>query len=190
MKKQITAIVMCSGLSKRMGLNKLLMDFKGKRMFEYIIDIVNASGFNKIVVVTSYDEIALYAKENTVIYNDKNHLGMSQSIILGVENAGICDGMMFFNCDEPKLDVGTVKRLIDAFDDNDKIIIPKVENNYKNPVLFPIRYKDALLGLSGEAGGSKVYKQNKDDIFEVCFDDGTAFKDIDVPEDFDDFINS
>ena len=39
---KITAVIMCSGLSRRMGKNKLLMEFRGRKMFEYVFDAVAA----------------------------------------------------------------------------------------------------------------------------------------------------
>ena len=60
---RVTAVIMCSGFSRRMGENKLLMDFRGKRMFEYTVDTVKKAGFYKTVVVTAYDEIADYSEK-------------------------------------------------------------------------------------------------------------------------------
>ena len=51
---KITAVIMCSGLSRRMGKNKLLMEFRGHKMFEYVFDAVAACDFYNVIVVTAY----------------------------------------------------------------------------------------------------------------------------------------
>ena len=69
---KITAVIMCSGLSRRMGENKLLMPFRGRRLFEYAVDAVREAGFWKTVVVTAYEEIAQYCRDMTVFFNPDN----------------------------------------------------------------------------------------------------------------------
>ena len=70
--KKITAVVMCSGLSRRMGENKLFIPFNGKKMYQHTLDTVIKSGFYRVNVVTSYDEIAkkyqgLYDRVDVII---------------------------------------------------------------------------------------------------------------------------
>ena len=117
---KITAVIMCSGLSRRMGDNKLLMLFRGRRLFEYAVDAVREAGFWKTVVVTAYEEIAQYCRDMTVVFNPDNEEGIASSIRLGVLNSGDSGGIMFFTADQPFIGVREINRLTEAFGDGGK----------------------------------------------------------------------
>ena len=84
---KINAILMASGLSERMGQNKLMLDFKGKKIYEHTLDLLESLDFDKVIVATSYEEILEDAKNRGFISleNDNNAIGKSSSIKLGVE---------------------------------------------------------------------------------------------------------
>ncbi len=187
--KKITAVVMCSGLSRRMGENKLSIPFNGKKMYQHTLDTVIKSGFYRVNVVTSYDEIAkkyqgLYDRVDVII-NKNNAEGISSSIRLGVENSGECDGLMFFTADQPYLDISTINALTDAFIKTDKIVIPFYNGIPRNPVIFPARYKAHLLTLRGDEGGKRIYRRFLDDSYEVLFENELPFIDIDTRDDLE-----
>lgn len=60
---KISAIIMASGLSRRMGENKLLLDFKGDKLYEWTFDLVEEIDFDDVILVSSYDEILDDAKK-------------------------------------------------------------------------------------------------------------------------------
>ncbi len=183
----ICAVIMCSGLSRRMGKNKLLMEFKGRRLFEYTVNVVKKCGFSKIIVVTAYDEVADYCNDLTVVRNSSPEKGISVSIWLGTEKAQNADGIMFFTADQPFITKAVIKALIEAFEANNNIIVPVCDGMYKNPVIFPQRYSKELMALHGDVGGKKVYMAHKDDIYEVLFDEIKPFLDFDTEEDIEKF---
>lgn len=181
---RISAVIMCSGFGRRMGKNKLLMEFNGRRMFEHIIDTVKNCSFDKIVAVTSYDEIAEYSSEFTVIRNDGAEEGISASVRLGAEASSDCDAIMFFTADQPLLTSDIILKLISEFKKTGKITIPTVNGKNKNPVIFPIKYLDEIMKLKGEQGGKQIYKMHPKDICSVCFFDEKPFYDIDTIDDY------
>ncbi|MCD8036429.1 MAG: nucleotidyltransferase family protein [Clostridiales bacterium] len=183
----ICAVIMCSGLSRRMGKNKLLMEFKGHRLFEYTVDAVKECGFSKIIVTTAYDEIADYCKDLTVVRNSSPEEGISVSVRLGTEEAQNSDGIMFFTADQPFITKAVIKELIEAFEANNNIIVPVCDGMYKNPVIFPLHYSKELMALHGDVGGKKVYMAHKDDICGVLFDDIKPFLDFDTEDDIKKF---
>lgn len=181
---KIAAVIMCSGLSKRMGKNKLLMNFNGRRMFEYVIDTVTQVDFAKIAIVTTYCEIGKYAEELEVYYNPNSNEGISASIKIGIQSCRDCDGIMFFTADQPFLNAETIIKLLDAFRLTNKIVVPIAEGTPKNPVIFPFRYYDELMLLRGEQGGKKVYNNHLDDICFINFQTINPFIDIDTLSEF------
>ena len=186
---KITAVIMCSGLSKRMGKNKLLIDFGGNILVDYIINTLTEIDFYRLLAVTSYSEINKYSDRLTIINNSENYKGISSSVILGTNNCGDCDGIMFFTADQPFMSKDVIEKLIHCFDKKNKITVPIVNGMPQNPVIFPIRYKNELLSLSGDCGGKKIYKKHLCDTEFVDFSDFTPFIDIDTEEDFKRYVN-
>ncbi len=94
----ITAIIMASGLSTRMGTNKLLLKYKNKLIIEYTFELIKELKFEQVIVVSKYDEIMKLSKiyNFQYIYNENANLGQSESIKLGVLNSKNSDGYIFF----------------------------------------------------------------------------------------------
>jgi molybdenum cofactor cytidylyltransferase len=70
---RIGAVVLAAGLSSRMGVQKLLLPWKGKTVIEMVVDTMILSRITEIVVVTGRDaeQIAstLKSKPVQIIYN-------------------------------------------------------------------------------------------------------------------------
>lgn len=110
----ITAVILASGFSKRMGCNKLLLPVEGKAMIAHVFDAVRQVGFEQTVVVTGFDSIAQLAVGNgfQAVDNDSPEIGQSHSVVLGVQKTSQSAGWMFFNGDMPWLKSDTIGKLL------------------------------------------------------------------------------
>ena len=61
---KIGAVIMASGLSKRMKTDKLMLKYNDKFIFEYIIDLVVKSNFYDRIVITNNSTIIEYCKKS------------------------------------------------------------------------------------------------------------------------------
>lgn len=155
----ITAIIMASGLSKRMGENKLLLKYKDKTIIEYVLDEVSKVDFKEVIVVSSYNEIKEISKKYNFKYieNKKNYIGQSESIKLGINNSKESLGYMFFVGDQPLIDSKYINKMIEVFNESkDFIIIPRYKDKKGNPVIFPKSKRGELLRLKEDEKGKKV----------------------------------
>ena len=179
----ITAIVMASGFSKRMGLNKLLMKYNDKFLIEYTLEKISQCDFVEKIIVTQYEEIEKLTNNFKVVINENAHKGQSESIKLGVKSSERCDGYMFFVADQPLINQKDIEKLIRVFRENkDFIVIPKYKEKHGNPVIYPSLYKEEILRLEGDKGGKSIIKSsNKIKYVEV--EENTLF-DIDNKDDF------
>lgn len=179
----ITAIVMASGFSKRMGLNKLLMKYNDKFLIEHTLEKISQCDFAEKIIVTQYEEIEKLTDNFKVVINENAHKGQSESIKLGVKSSEKCDGYMFFVADQPLINQKDIEKLIRVFRKNkDFIIIPKYKEKRGNPVIYPSLYKEEILRLEGDKGGKSIIKSsNKIKYVEV--EEDTLF-DIDNKDDF------
>lgn len=188
----ISAIVMASGLSKRMNKSKLHMEINDKKIYEFILHTIKSCQcFNEVIVVAKDQEIIEKSEslEFKVIKNEKSFLGQSTSIKLGLTNSKHSQGYMFFVADQPFIKESTIKALIDEFNNNpDKIIIPCYNGKNGNPVIFPLNLKEELLSLEGDIGGKSVINNNIDKVIKVHIKTDYENIDIDTMEDYEKVI--
>ncbi|WP_297280638.1 nucleotidyltransferase family protein [uncultured Anaerococcus sp.] len=185
---KINAIVMASGLSKRMGENKMFLDFKGKELYQHSLDLLKELDFADVIVVSSYKEILEKAEQMgyKAVYNDDNEVGKSSSIRLGV-NECLDEAMMFFVADQPLLSLETCKKLINTYEKNQVITYPVVNDRRGAPVIFPNSYKEELLKLEGDQGGMILaYNQ---EVNKVEIADESELLDIDTVKTYEDLRN-
>ena len=189
----IAAIVMASGLSRRMGEDKLKLPFRGKMLYQHIVDIISELPFKEKIIVTSKDYIAEYSKGKnfTIVMNPEAYKGQSLSIIKGLEKSSESKGYMFFVADQPFLKKETILHLIQIFDENsDKITLPFFCGIKGNPVIFPHRLKKDLLNIKGDQGGSVVIKKEWDESVKIDFNHPIEGLDIDTMENYNKYKES
>lgn len=159
----ISAIIMASGFSRRMGENKLLLKYKGSILAERVFKSVKDMNFNEVIVVTHYEEIIRLSEEYGFknIINKNAEVGQSESIKLGLNNAKDNRGYMFFVADQPFIDTNYLNKLVEEFKkDPEYIVIPRNGEKTGNPVIFPCSKKSDLLKLNNDEKGKKVIAQS------------------------------
>lgn len=181
--KNITPIILASGFSKRFLGNKLIFKLKnGKSILEKTLFNVSQLNFTEKIVVGKNSMYESLSKKYGFIYicNDKAELGQSHSVILGTLGASL-SGYLFIPGDMPFLTQNTIIKLIYNFQVYDEIIVPFIGNEKKAPVLFPKRYRLALISLKGDSGGREILKKER--FIKCNFKNSIEFFDIDTQED-------
>ncbi len=188
MNEKPAAIILAAGLSRRMGKNKLLMDFNGKPLVEHLLQSLPYHLFSTVIMVTAEDIFtALGEKYNDIkiIINTSPQRGQNFSIHLGLCSSPLSVGYCFFVADQPFICKKTIEALTYVFSKNpDRIIIPHIQNQNGNPVFFPACYRQELLELKGDSGGKTVIKNHPEAVLYVPCSDKKEFFDIDTPEEF------
>lgn len=179
----VSAIILASGYSKRMGRDKLLLKYRGKTLIQHTIDTILKYEFLEVILVGREEEIIQIGNKNgiKVIKNDNAVKGISESIKLGVMQAMKTNGFMFFTADQPFLDIDIIKKLVYKFIENlDCIIVPQFEGRRGNPVIFPYNLKEDFLKLQGDVGGKTIINKYFNKVKFVEINDGTKLFDIDT----------
>jgi len=187
----ISAIVMASGLSRRMNANKLQLKISNKKIYEYILETLKKYDFyEKMVIAKDLDilqtatSLGFRAFENT-----KSYLGQSSSIKLALANSHNSEGYMFFVADQPFIKLNTIDILCKTFENNpQKIIIPSYNGVNGNPVIFPFHFKKELMSITGDCGGKVVINNNLKNVIKVPIKTENEFIDIDTMEDYEKVI--
>ena len=177
-------LVMAAGSGRRFGGNKLAADLDGKTLIRRALEAVPAAQFTAVTVVSQYEDIEALAGQFgfAAIHNDRPDLGLSHTIRLGTEAMRTCDGILYMVADQPKLCQETVARLVEVFCQHpDRIVGAGHEGRRGNPNLFPARFFEELMALSGDHGGSSVIRAHEDALLLVETDAEELF-DCDTPE--------
>lgn len=172
----IAVIYMASGFGKRFGGNKLLEKLEGKALYLYGLEKLmqwqKGYGQAEIVLVSQYDEILEYGRRQEGMICVKNLQaaeGITASLRLGLEAAGEADYYLFSVADQPGLKQETLERFIREFlEEKERYSMGCLctkEGGGGNPVIFHRCYREELLALRGDKGGSRVMKRYPGEVF-------------------------
>ncbi len=185
----ITGIILASGLSRRMGSDKLLLPVDGIAIVERVMQAADASLLDDIIVVYQNPVVRKFAERYRIrqVYNPDAALGQSASVKAGVLAAlPQTQAYMFLTGDQPRLDTATINLLIAAWQYlKDHIIIPVYGGRRGSPVIFPSRFREHLLALEGDTGGRAVIEQAPEIVHCIYMPDADAGIDIDTPEEYE-----
>lgn len=171
-----------------MGENKLLLDFCGKPLVEWVIKNVSSIGFNEVVLVYRDNKVKEIAQKYGIstIYNKRANYGQSESIKIALKKSSdLSHGYMFFTGDQPLLKREIIRKMIQTFNENGGIVIPRVNGKNKSPTIFSSYFKDELMDLKGDIGGRPVIRNNLDKVSFVNFHSDIEFFDIDTKEELE-----
>ena len=180
-----SAILLAAGLSRRMGRDKLLLEYSGKTFLQRAVDLMAELPVYERILVTTEARIESVDIPDgiQVLVNPSPEDGLSSSIRIGVTSA-TGTHYMFLTADQPKLTAGDLLPLLEAAKSNpDKIVSPMVDSKPCSPTIFPEKYRLDLLRLTGDTGGKKIRKSNPESCFPLIPNYPGNFTDVDNEED-------
>jgi molybdenum cofactor cytidylyltransferase len=195
--EQCGIVILAAGESKRLGNPKQLLSFGGNTLLARVAATASASGLYPVMAVLGANAEKIRPTLNIpgiqVVNNNDWKEGMASSIRKGLANMmelfPQVDGVILLVCDQPYLDHGLIKTLIEAQRDAD---LPAAAASYGGklgtPALFHKHLFSELMSLSGDTGARKMLEQNRENVVEVEFERGVV--DIDTQEDYERLLNN
>ncbi len=187
----ISAIVLAAGQATRFGQCKQLMRLGDKTLLEHVLDNVNRSNVDDVVVVLGAhaEEIRQQLKfgRERVVINPDYSRGMSTSIHSGLRSlpAG-ADAAMIVLADQPFVTSRTLDQLIHEYQRNrPSVVIPTYNGFRGNPVLVDKSLFPEMMEIHGDIGCRALFGDHPEAIAKVAVDDQGIVTDIDTMEDFD-----
>ena len=196
--KDIHAVLLAAGRSKRMGRNnKLLLDVDGIPLVrKSAINILN-SNVAYMTVVTGFDEKkivgALSGLNVNFVKNVNFREGLSSSLKAGLTNITPSpSAVIICLADMPKIQPEHLNQLIENFDPSKgfEICIPTNKGKRGNPVLIGSRFFPHIFETSGDFGAKHVMMQHPDKIVEVEIGTSDIHLDIDTQDEYKKFTTS
>lgn len=187
-------IYMASGFGNRYGANKLLEELDGRPLYRHGLDCLlqvretlERKGWRaQLLVVSQYEEILTEAARlgAEAVYNGSSSRGITASIRLGTRAAGQeTELLAFFVADEPRLLQETVTGFLTGFGASGYGMGCVCAGDKRgNPAVFTARYREELMALTGDQGGSQLMKRHPGDLW-LYQTPEEELRDVDLPGD-------
>lgn len=192
MNHKITGLIISAGLSSRMGELKPLLEYKGKKFVERIIDNI-LPVCSKIVIVTGNksDRIidfisSAYASNNSIemIYNHEYEKGMFSSLKKGIADLKDHGWILYHFVDQPNLPEEFYNQFIEQIEDGYDWIQPTFKGRKGHPLLFSNNVVHKIIDAADNANlrlisnDAKIKKKYWECEFNSIFTDIDTQKDL------------
>lgn len=142
----------------------------------------------EILVVSQYEQIRRQAEKlgMRAIQNEKSEEGIAASLRLGTIAAGEdTDVFVYFVADQPYMRADRIEVFVRGFVESKKGIgAVSFQGQRGNPAAFLRKYRNELLLLCGDRGGSVIMRRHLDDLWLLEVTEEMT-RDIDTREDLD-----
>ena len=187
--REVAAIVLAAGRSRRMGKFKPLLPFGEKTVIESCVDNFRAAGIEEIVTVVGHraEEIRRQMKSSSIVFvaNPNPDSEMSTSIALGVGALGAtARAVLITPVDHPAVPASTIQSLIDTWRKGAQLIQPEHAGKGGHPVLIDLSYRDELQNLDPQTGLRGFFDKYRDAAVRLPVDSPFIARDMDTWDDY------
>ena len=164
--RDIACIVLAAGGSMRFGSRKQLQTLAGESLLHRAVRAAVECDAEIVVVVVGADANGVKASiadltSIEIIVNKEWQSGLSTSIAAGItylQNRKL-DGILITLADQPLVDSSCLRRLLDKFDDNTRIVASEYHDAVGVPVVAGMEHAHDLMNLDGDRGAGPWLKQ-------------------------------
>ena len=181
----LVGLILAAGNSSRFGKQNKLLHSTGNNP---PLGLLCAQKIQKVIlrtlVVCRSNDIKFQTlcALNNIPYtaNKRAEMGMSTSIVTGVEQTPDAKGWIIFLADMPYIQTQTIRQVLSLIDTSrGKIIVPTYNGLWGHPVAFSNKFKQDLLALKGDVGARSIIQQNRGDVLFCEVNDEAILLDID-----------
>ncbi len=182
---ELSIALMAAGSSSRMGSPKALLDWGGQSLLSFQIQKLHDLDLPVNLILGSESEQVqshISGFQGKIFVNDNWSEGMSSSMAFATQCLEDSEATLFYLVDQPLIELSDLKRLINFHRQNpQKIIVSRSSEAWSGPpVIFPKKFFQELMQLSGDLGGKPLVKKHPDDVIFVELD--SSMEDMDTPE--------
>jgi molybdenum cofactor cytidylyltransferase len=188
--KDVAAILLAAGRSRRMGAFKPLLPFGDHTVVEHCLTTIHAAGIEETIVVLGHraDDVRHQLRDRQIRFalNSDPESEMSVSIARGVEAVSKdAVALLIALVDHPGAPAGVIKSLVDEWRlQKAKLIQPEHEGRGGHPVLVDLCYRQELLTLDPARGLRALFDAHRDQVRRLAVDSPLVARDMDTWEDY------
>ncbi|WP_109488173.1 nucleotidyltransferase family protein [Occallatibacter savannae] len=188
--KDVAAVIIAAGASRRLGQPKQLLTLNGETLLARCIRTARAACAGPVFVVLGAHrhqiETQVDLSAANIVVNDSWEQGMASSITAGVqalmEHEPDATGVLLLVCDQPAVTPEHLGRMFRAFRQNPTNVIASTYAGKRGiPAIFPAQAFQDLLALRGDQGARRLLAEADRSVAEIPLEGGEL--DIDSPED-------
>ena len=192
----IPVVLLAAGDSKRMGIPKGLLEYKGEPFILAQIANLEKMGFQKISIVLGKSKEQYFdkvpdIKDYKIEINPDPDKGVFSSIQCGLSNlSGHEIGIFILPIDVPCPKKYVWKQMVNAMNSSDvSVVVPSFEGKKGHPVLLSSEFKDYILTLNSESRlDFEIRKQeNQRKVKIISIKDSTILLNLNTIEEWDSF---
>lgn len=167
-----------------------MLSFGSSTILEHVVENLLRSRIGELILVLGHESGPIKARFEgapvKMALNPHYKEGMSTSITCGIMEASPeSDAFLIALGDQPLVRSEVVDRLVSAYEDSGKgIVVPSFGGLTGHPVIFDLKYRDALLSLTGDKGGKTIIAAHPEDVQQVEVETASVVYDIDKWEDY------
>ena len=185
MTKEVGALILAAGFSKRFGGIKLDAKLNnGATVFSQTLSRISAAIPNYKVVTRPGLIDVLSPTEPNLNAFEFSEQGIGASLAFGISLVNNWHACLVCLADMPFIEIETYRALASQLNQNN-IVIPFHQKQAGNPVGFGRYFYSDLRSLSGDTGGRPVVKNNQNTVITFDVEDAAVLYDIDTPTDLD-----
>jgi len=190
----ILGAILAGGQSKRMGKDKLFLEFNNKKLIEHTIDKVKKY-LKRVIIITNQDN-EFFSKNNLTTVRDciEGQLGPLVGILTAMkwakENLSKCSWVATFPCDTPFFPESIIESFIKESEKKESLILCASSHGRKHNI-FGLWSLDLYDKLKDDLINKKIRKvqnwteENKIKNLEFKFKDYDPFFNINTEEDLE-----
>jgi molybdenum cofactor cytidylyltransferase len=187
--KDVAAILLAAGRSRRMGAFKPLLPFGDRTVIQSCIESLRAAGVEEIVVVVGHraGEVKEKVKDSRLRFalNPDPDSEMSVSIACGVRQVSTdAKALLIALVDHPAIPAETIRLLIDNWKRGAKLVQLEHDGRGGHPVLIDLAYRNELSNLDPASGLSKLFETHREQVRRLPVESPYVARDMDTWEDY------
>lgn len=185
---KIVAVVLAAGGSTRLGHPKQLLKLDGRTLVARAAMAAHIAGAHRVIVVTGavaeqVEAAVAHLDFVTTKFNSIWMDGLASSVRSGL--AALVgedfDGVLMMVCDQPAIDSEILKKLVEQFDSENRIVAAAYDGTIGVPALFGKEFIPELVQLKGDEGAGRWLRKHEKRVTRI--DAGEAATDIDTRDD-------
>ena len=187
--KDIAAILLAAGQSRRMGAFKPLLPFGGKTVIEGCVDYLHEGGIQNIIVVVGNraDEIREQLESSSVsfVVNPDPASEMNLSIACGVvQLPAAARAAVIALVDQPAIPASVITTLATAWEEGARLVLPTFAGRGGHPVLIDLHLREELMNLDPARGLKTLFESYRDEVRRVSVASPYIARDMDTWDDY------
>ena len=189
MTKDIAAILLAAGRSRRMGAFKPLLPFGQTTVIRSCLQNLQATGIQNIVVVVGHragDVMqSLHDLHLRFALNPDPESEMSASIACGIRELPIkTKAMLIALTDQPTVSPEVINTVIEQCTSGAKLVIPEFQGRGGHPVLVDLSFRPELLNLDSNLGLKSFFDGHREAVRRVPVNSPYIARDMDTWDDY------